>query len=510
MYAKADSEQWRRKYFDALKSLETEERTFRSLENLLRRIVNRLCFATMGLSPQLDAEVNRLSAAMRNKAGEADLEKLFMPLSDAIAQLDSRPAGDVDPGATTLPRVAAAAAPSAPASPIKVSAQPPSDEQPAAARGKSPAAAPQIEAPAVKPAAIAPPPAEAIFGDDRVRAILTRLLTLIRQDGSLAEAVAEVESQLLISLTREQLPIVLSDVADLLNRRVVGVEREKREIEGLLSQITARLDELMQFMQGENAERKLSLESTQEFNTRLVADMHELGSTVEESVDLAQVKLRVRSRLDTISSQVQEFRSREESRARSAWERSEKMRERVERLENEARNLHDKLRDEQRLAMVDALTQIPNRLAYDQRLAEEFKRWQRFSQPTCIAAWDIDFFKKVNDAYGHRAGDKVLRIVAECLAGRVRDTDFVARYGGEEFVMILTGTTAEAALRVTEEIRESVAKLGFHFRGAPVSVSVSCGITAFRDGDSADDAFDRADKALYKAKGEGRNRCVVG
>jgi len=303
---------------------------------------------------------------------------------------------------------------------------------------------------------------------------------------------------------------VLSDVADLLNRRVVGVEREKREIEGLLSQITTRLDELMQFMQGENAERKLSLESTQEFNTRLVADMHELGSTVEESVDLAQVKLRVRSRLDTISSQVQEFRSREETRSRSAWERSEKMRERVERLENEARNLHDKLRDEQRLAMVDALTQIPNRLAYDQRLAEEFKRWQRFNQPTCIVAWDIDFFKKVNDAYGHRAGDKVLRIVAECLAGRIRDTDFVARYGGEEFVMILTGTTAEAALKVADEIRESVAKLGFHFRGSPVSVSVSCGITAFHDGDSADDAFDRADKALYKAKGEGRNRCVVG
>ena len=508
MYAKADSEQWRRKYFDALKSLETEERTFRSLENLLRRIVNRLCFATMGLSPQLDVEVNRLSAAMRNKAGEADLEKLFMPLSDAIAQLDSRPAGEADPGATTLPRVAPAAAPPAAASPIKVSAQPPSDDKPAVAREKPAAAAAPVPAP--KPASSVPPPAEAIFGDDRVRAILARLLTLIRQDGSLAAAVADVEAQLLVSMTREQLPVVLSDVADLLNRRVVGVEREKREIEGLLSQITVRLDELMQFMQGENAERKLSLESTQEFNTRLVADMHELGSTVEESVDLAQVKLRVRSRLDTISSQVQEFRSREESRARSAWDRSEKMRERVERLENEARNLHDKLRDEQRLAMVDALTQIPNRLAYDQRLAEEFKRWQRFSQPTCIATWDIDFFKKVNDAYGHRAGDKVLRIVAECLAGRVRDTDFVARYGGEEFVMILTGTTAEAALKVADEIRESVAKLGFHFRGSPVSVSVSCGITAFRDGDSADDAFDRADKALYKAKGEGRNRCVVG
>jgi diguanylate cyclase len=491
VYAKADSEHWRRKYFDALKSLEQEERSFRSLEGLLRRIVNRLCFATMGLSPRLDAEVNRLSVAMRSKAGESDLEKLFTPLSDAIAALDSRSGGEVDPGATTVPGVSPVHAP-VPA--VTESALRSADDRPATSLAPSPA----------------PPPAEAIFGDDRVRAILNRLLTLIRQDTALAAAVGEIESQLAISLTREQLPIVLSDVADLLNRRVTNVEREKREIEGLLSQITARLDELTQYMLGESAERKLSLENTQEFNSRLVADMHELGSSVESSVDLAQVKLKVRARLDTISSQVQDFRVREESRSRSAWDRSEKMRERVERLEGEARNLHDKLRDEQRLAMVDALTQIPNRLAYDQRLAEEFKRWQRFSQPTCIATWDIDLFKKINDAYGHRAGDKVLRIVAECLAGRIRDTDFVARYGGEEFVMILAGTAPEAALKVADEIRESVAKLGFHFRGVPVSVSISCGLTAFQEGDSPDDAFDRADKALYKAKDEGRNRCIVG
>ena len=76
--------------------------------------------------------------------------------------------------------------------------------------------------------------------------------------------------------------------------------------------------------------------------------------------------------------------------------------------------------------------------------------------------------------------------------------------------MILAGTSTQDAYRVAEQMRESVARLGFHFRGVPVSVSVSCGITAFCEGDSADDAFDRADKALYVAKAEGRNRCVVG
>jgi diguanylate cyclase len=143
-------------------------------------------------------------------------------------------------------------------------------------------------------------------------------------------------------------------------------------------------------------------------------------------------------------------------------------------------------------------------------MEEEFARWSRFRQPLCIAAWDIDHFKRINDAYGHRAGDKVLRIVADTLAERLRETDFLARYGGEEFVMILPGTQADGAAQVIEAMRAAVAGLGFHFRGNPVSVTVSCGITPFRDGDSPDEAFERADKALYRAKQAGRNRCEAG
>lgn len=504
MNAQADSDHWRKKYFDALKSLEREERSFRGLENLLRRLVGRLCLAAMGQSPRLDTEVNRLAVALRNQAPEPELERLFVPLSDAIAALDQQNASTTPATASPAPPSAANEAGMSSTVTVRVATSAAVATHRPAEAAAAPAPAVVMVAPAVPAAAVA------VWGNTQICAVLSRVLDLIRQDNALLEAAADVTLQLAAPLTIEQLPLLLSDVADLVTRRIVGVEHEKRDIEGLLGQITGRLDELTQFMLGENAERKMSLESTREFNTRLVTDMRELGTTVEESIDLAQVRVNVRARLDTISTQVQEFRAREERRTRSNWERSEQMRERVERLEGEARNLHDRLRDEQRLAMVDALTQIPNRLSYDQRLAEEFKRWQRFNQPTCIATWDIDFFKKINDAYGHRAGDKVLRIVAECLAGRIRGTDFLARYGGEEFVMILAGTGREDALRVAEQMRESVAKLGFHFRGVPVSVSVSCGITAFREGDNADDAFDRADKALYQAKVQGRNRCVVG
>jgi diguanylate cyclase len=124
--------------------------------------------------------------------------------------------------------------------------------------------------------------------------------------------------------------------------------------------------------------------------------------------------------------------------------------------------------------------------------------------------WDVDHFKRINDTYGHRAGDRVLRAVADCLSGSIRGTDFLARYGGEEFVMILPGTKLEDALRVIDDMRVAVSKIGFHFRGNPVSITISSGITVLADADSAGSAFERADKALYNAKESGRNRCVSG
>ncbi len=181
---------------------------------------------------------------------------------------------------------------------------------------------------------------------------------------------------------------------------------------------------------------------------------------------------------------------------------------RMEEMESEAQALQVRLCDEQRQSLLDALTRIPNRLAWEQRIAEELARWQRFRQPTCVLAWDIDGFKAINDKYGHRAGDKVLVVVAESLATGIRGTDFVARYGGEEFVMLLPGTSVANGVAIADQMREVIAQTGFHFRGTPVSVTISCGITELREGDKPEDAFDRADRAMYQAKNSGRNRVV--
>ena len=130
-------------------------------------------------------------------------------------------------------------------------------------------------------------------------------------------------------------------------------------------------------------------------------------------------------------------------------------------------------------------------------------------RPVTILAWDVDGFKSINDAYGHKAGDKVLRVIGQHLARHVRDTDFVGRYGGEEFVMLLVGTDTAEARTVAEKIRLEISQLGFHFHDRPVSITACCGITGFAGDDTPDAAFDRADKALYQAKDAGRNCCII-
>ncbi len=173
----------------------------------------------------------------------------------------------------------------------------------------------------------------------------------------------------------------------------------------------------------------------------------------------------------------------------------------------EAYDLHKRVEDEQSRAQVDALTRLANRLAYDERMQQEFNRWQRYNKPLTICIIDIDKFKNVNDKYGHKVGDKVLRTVAELCDSRVRETDFLARYGGEEFVLLLPETSLEQSITLADNLRKEVEKCNFHYAKDPVAITISCGLAEFKQGDTPDSVFVRADQALYAAKEGGRNQC---
>ncbi|MEJ2686715.1 MAG: GGDEF domain-containing protein, partial [Gammaproteobacteria bacterium] len=182
---------------------------------------------------------------------------------------------------------------------------------------------------------------------------------------------------------------------------------------------------------------------------------------------------------------------------------------RLRKLEEESGELRNRIQRERQLALVDSLTGVPNRMAYEEQVEQEYRRWKQAGDPLTMVLMDIDNFKAVNDTYGHKAGDKVLKTIGQLVADNLGNNEFLARYGGEEFVLLLPGADSAHALKVADELCDSVRNCGFHYRGNGVRITVSCGIAGFRDDDGPDAVFERADRAMYRAKKEGRDRCVA-
>jgi diguanylate cyclase (GGDEF)-like protein len=161
-------------------------------------------------------------------------------------------------------------------------------------------------------------------------------------------------------------------------------------------------------------------------------------------------------------------------------------------------------------AFKDPLTGVNNRAGMADALEREIALAKRYGRSFSIAMLDIDHFKAINDRHGHDTGDKALQRVATIMAECLRGTDMIYRYGGEEFLILMDHTDEEGARQVAERIREAVERSVCDCSGKNLRLSVSLGVAALREGDTQKSLLKRADKALYKAKENGRNRVEVG
>jgi diguanylate cyclase (GGDEF)-like protein len=159
--------------------------------------------------------------------------------------------------------------------------------------------------------------------------------------------------------------------------------------------------------------------------------------------------------------------------------------------------------------MTDELTGLANRRSFFSQCKDEFKRAQRYRVPFSLLMLDIDEFKKINDTYGHDAGDQMLQCIAHTLRNKIREIDLLARLGGEEFGILLPNTKAEDASCLAERLRLAVEEQTCSAQESEMKVTVSIGITTFRDDmQNFEDVLKIADSAMYLAKNGGRNRIV--
>lgn len=162
------------------------------------------------------------------------------------------------------------------------------------------------------------------------------------------------------------------------------------------------------------------------------------------------------------------------------------------------------------LSQTDELTGLSNRRCFDSTYEKEFLRAQRYKNKLTLVMFDIDFFKQVNDTYGHQCGDYVLKQVSNAALQTFRKTDTVFRYGGEEFVVILTETDIEQAVIPLERFRKTVATLDLSYQGEPVNVTVSIGACQLTEEiKTKEELIEKADHALYEAKNSGRNKSIL-
>jgi diguanylate cyclase len=182
------------------------------------------------------------------------------------------------------------------------------------------------------------------------------------------------------------------------------------------------------------------------------------------------------------------------------------MREELEESKKTTSDLTHLLEQVESKAMIDPLTQVFNRGTYNVEIGKMIKKYKRYKEPAALIIIDIDHFKNFNDNYGHKAGDAVLTLVASVIKEAVRDTDMVFRYGGEEFVVLLNKLDLKNALKVAEKVRAQIESHHLTNKAAVLKVTASIGLSCFKEGDIETTVFERADKALYKGKQNGRNR----
>ncbi|MFK7828925.1 MAG: GGDEF domain-containing protein [Congregibacter sp.] len=466
----SDREDWKKRY---LKEVQDWEAT----DELLRKVLGRLIIAAEGNSSDLDAVLVSVQRHARER-DDKSLAGALDALTRQIRLLDS---------------------------PVKAA---PKEATKGAARD---AAKDAIKAAAKEPTqAPAPEPLKAptSAGNNDVCKVLLALIdevAVTQPDLGSLDTLRE-------SLQRDGgadwyrvLERVMGEIRGLIQR----ISNDKQALEQLMIEVSDELGDITQVLVEDRSDLTAGREQTRELNEIVASGVERIQTHIDTAADIETLKSTVHHSLEGMRQGIAEFVEKDAQRFADYEARNDSLQQRVARMETESRELQTKLSENREKLMLDTLTGVRSRLAYDETLAQELSRYNRYREVFSLAVLDIDHFKHVNDTYGHTAGDKALKLLAGLIDESIRETDFLFRVGGEEFVLLLPRTDLTNAQPLVERVRAAVSDSGFHYESKPVPLTVSAGLSEVHEDDSSETLFARADDALYRAKKGGRNKLVV-
>lgn len=330
---------------------------------------------------------------------------------------------------------------------------------------------------------------------------------------SLIEALAQLGDQdgVLNELSKSLSPPPDWTTLDKLASRIIllleeRVTKEKEQFEDYLAELNLKLKRINDIVADDSKTLSEIKQINLDFNSSISQQMSEARDKIDRHSELNLLKNDLLESLDAITTRLESYQSSYAGKLSNLNTSKVLMNEHIQALEKENVSLLSALQKERQLSQHDPLTQLPNRLGFEQRLKEELARAKRHDQPISIAVLDIDFFKKINDQFGHLVGDKVLKMMSKEMKKVSRGSDYLARFGGEEFILLLPQTALDEAFSAVDKIRQRIESRPFHFQNKPVPITISAGVAQLQNDEGTDHWINRADSALYISKQEGRNK----
>ena len=510
-----EKDKWRDKYLNLLDTQELSEKAHKEVQELLCKTIVRLTIAASEIDPQLEPYLKRIRNHLKSDIDTHQLKAELEDLTSAIIRFDSVSSNrqHADTGISLLFAFLLQRFTSVKQQQdlnlLKESCQFLDDPQRLfSAIIEIIEDEPADNLPAEQPSENSPP-FQQLMAPFFVNTQLLKLLEHIEIPDAFAQEVQALKQQLAAHEAALSLESIMDSVISLLIEINANSQPKQQDIDKFLDHISKQFTELGLAITGSGVTLMDASLDRSKLDQSVSEQMSDLQNRSIHATQLEPLKEIISSRITQITLEIQEHKQKEAIQREKYQHQLEELSQKIKAIESETGELQSKLITANSLALRDALTKLPNRQAYDERLAIETARWQRYYTPLCLVVWDIDYFKKINDQFGHQVGDKALAHVAGHFSQHIRKSDFIARFGGEEFTMLLPHTNKHMAFKMSEKLRSHIECSPLNVNDTPISITISCGITQFISGDTHESAFLRADQALYRAKEQGRNQCCM-
>jgi diguanylate cyclase (GGDEF)-like protein len=317
--------------------------------------------------------------------------------------------------------------------------------------------------------------------------------------------ISSIKSKLSIEMSNDNLLGHFFEVFDVI---VEDLKQERNTAKIFLSTLSETLSTVQSAVKTTLSTQNESAIKHDKLNLLLQKQVSNMASGLDKAASLADIKVDINEKLQLIAGTLKKKSTLEYEQQQNLKSQMVDMANKVDNLEKQSQIFEKRIKEQQAKSMQDALTKLANRASFDEYFTKKMVYYHHRNFDLAIVVLDLDDFKRINDTYGHTAGDKTLQVIAKTLQKYSNDNSFIARYGGEEFVLIFSEYDKDKVLKTLDRLRQQVARLPFKFKNNKVSITVSIGVSHVKKDDNIHIAFERADTALYQAKAQGKNQVV--